>query len=234
MFATLEAHGISTAGQRGIHILGHLAQEGLLCLGARSGKQFTFTLLDEWVPGARRLERDEALLELARRYVGSRGPVTAQDLTWWAGLTLGDARKALAAAAPHFQQEEFDGETYWQASPPPGAQDAADAAALADAVHLLPGFDEYLLGYTDRSAVLDPQHAELTHPGANGVLFPVFVIGGHVQGVWKRTLKKKAVELTFSPFVPLTAAQQEGVAAAAERYGQFLELPAVIAWQNPP
>lgn len=231
MFATLEAHGVSTAGQRGIHILGHLAQEGLLCLGARSGKQFTFTLLDEWVPPAPRIGQEEALAQLARRYFRGHGPATVQDLAWWAGLTLGDARKAAAAAAPHLQQEEFDGETYWQAPPPPGAPDAADDPALADAVHLLPGFDEYLLGYTDRSAVLDPQHAPLTHPGGNGVLFPVFVIGGQVQGVWKRTLKKKAVELTFSPFVPLSPTQKDAVAAAAERYGQFLELPIIVDWQ---
>ena len=233
MFGTIEAHGVSTAGQRGIHILGHLAQEGMLCLGARSGKQFTFTLLDEWVPHSPRLDHDEALAELARRYFRGHGPATAQDLAWWAGLTLGDARKALAAAAPYLVREEIDGETYWQAPPPPGAPEAANAAALAGSVHLLPGFDEYLLGYTDRSAVLDPQYAELTHPGANGVLFPVFLIGGQVQGVWKRALKKKAVELTFSPFVPLAAPQKDAVAAAAQRYGQFLELPAVVAWQNP-
>lgn len=228
MFATLEAHGISTAGQRGIHILGHLAQEGLLCLGARSGKQFTFTLLEEWVPGARTLPRDEALAELARRYFGGHGPATVQDLAWWAGLTLTDARTAVAAAASHLREETFDGATYWQAADTPDV----DAGELAEAVHLLPGFDEYLLGYTNRDAVLDPQFAERTHPGGNGVLFPVFVIGGQVQGVWKRALKKKAVELTFTPFEPLTAAQKEVAAEAAQRYGQFLQLPVIVVWQE--
>lgn len=228
MFALLETHGISTAGQRGIHILGNLAQEGLLCLGARSGKQFTFTLLDEWVPPARPLDRDEALAELARRYFTGHGPATVQDLAWWSGLTLTDARAALAAAGPHLEQMVSDGQTYWQAA---DAQ-AVNVGELADSVHLLPGFDEYLLGYTDRSAVLDPQHAELTHPGASGVLFPVLVIGGHVRGVWKRTLKKKAVELTFTPFESVSAAHKEAVAQAAERYGRFLQLPAAIRWKE--
>ena len=232
MFATLEAAGISTAGQRGIHILGHLAQEGLLCLGARSGKQFTFTLLDEWVPHARSLPRDEALAELARRYFAGHGPASVQDLAWWAGLTLGDARKATAAAVPHLVQETIDGVVYWQAPPPPSAAPTGRPDSLDDAVHLLPGFDEYLLGYTDRRAVLDPQHAPLTHPGANGVLFPVVVISGQVCGVWKREIKKKAVAVTFTSFAPLTAAQKEAVAMEAQRYGQFLELPVTIAWET--
>jgi hypothetical protein len=224
MFALLEAHGVSTAGQRGIHILGQLAQEGLLCLGARSGKQFTFTLLQEWVPHARTLGRDEALAELARRYFSGHGPATVQDFAWWAGLTLTEARVALAAAAPHLREETFDGQTYWQAADAP----AVDVDGLADAVYLLPGFDEYLLGYTDRRAVLDPQHAERTHPGANGMLLPVVVLGGRVQGVWKRVLKQRAVAMAFSPFAPLAAREEETIAHAAARYGQFLQLPVTI------
>lgn len=230
MFARLEANGISTAGQRGIHILGYLAQEGLLCLGPRAGKQFTFALLDEWVPHARSLPRAEALAELARRYMSGHGPATVRDLAWWAGLTLGDARTALAAAAPHLVQEEMDGRTYYQAADAPDRQDRPDisASAAADTVYLLPGFDEYLLGYSERSAVLDPQHAALTHPGGNGVLFPTFLIDGRVAGVWKRALKKGAVAITFSQFVPLSAAQKEAMAEAAQGYGRFLELPVVV------
>jgi hypothetical protein len=226
MFALLEANGIATTGQRGIHILGHLAQEGVLCLGARNGKQFTFALLDEWAPGARSLPHEEALAELARRYFTGHGPATVQDFAWWTGLTLGDARAALAAAAPHLEQVIVDGKTYWQA--PLSAE--SDAGDLADSVFLLPGFDEYLLGYRDRSAVLDPQHAQITHPGGNGMLFPVFYIGGHARGVWKRTLKKKVVELVFSPFEAVTEAQKDAVFLAAERYGQFLGLPVATEW----
>lgn len=228
LFAQLEANGVSTAGQRGIHILGHLAQEGLLCLGPRSGKQFTFVLLDEWVPSARALGREEGLAELARRYFTGHGPATVQDLAWWGGLTLGDARTALAGAAGRLRQETFDGVAYWQAADAP----EADAADLDAAVHLLPGFDEYLLGYTERRAVLDPQFAERTHPGANGVLLPVILAGGRVAGIWRRTRKKKGVEVVFSLFRPLTAAQKEAAVEAAQRYGQFLQLPATVAWQE--
>jgi hypothetical protein len=228
MFALLETNGVATTGQRGIHILGHLAQEGLLCLGARSGKQFTFALLDEWVPPARSLPRADALAELARRYFTGHGPASVQDFAWWAGLTLGDARAALAAASIDLRQETVADQTYWQAADAPHV----DANGFVDSVYLLPGFDEYLLGYTDRRAVLDPQHALLTHPGSNGMFFPTFLIGGRVAGVWKRTLKKKAVALVFSSFVAATSAQKDAIAQAAARYGQFLKLSATITWQN--
>ncbi|MBK8050796.1 MAG: winged helix DNA-binding domain-containing protein [Anaerolineales bacterium] len=52
LFSLLDAAGISTAGQRGFHILGHHAQTGLVCLGVQEGKQPTFALLAEWAPTA--------------------------------------------------------------------------------------------------------------------------------------------------------------------------------------
>jgi len=59
-----------------------------------------------------------------------------------------------------------------------------------ESAHLLPGFDEYLLGYSDRSAVLDPADAQRICPGGNGMFSPTMVIDGHVTGTWKRTFKK--------------------------------------------
>ena len=218
MFALLQSHGIATVGQRGIHILGHLAQEGLLCLGSRAGKQFTFALLQDWAPGARTMEPDAARCELARRYFTGHGPATVQDFAWWTGQTLGDARRALAGASDHLVQAQIDGKTYWM-GPAPAPQEAP-----ASAVYLLPGFDEYMLGYHDRSAVLSPEHAPQIHPGANGMLHATLVVDGRIQGVWRRTLKKKSVLVTISPFGTLDRGQKQAAEAAAARYAAFLGL----------
>jgi hypothetical protein len=226
MFALLQSHGIATTGQRGIHILGHLAQEGLLCLGARAGKQFTFTLLDEWAPQARHLEHGAAWAELARRYFTSHGPATVHDFAWWTGQTLGDVRLGLAAVTPQLVQEQIDGKTYWLA---PAANHQDDATF---GVYLLPGFDEYMLGYQDRSATLAAEHAPKIHPGANGVLNPTLVVDGRTQGVWRRTLKKKSVLVTISPFTMLRASQKKATAVAAERYARFLGLALELEWQE--
>jgi hypothetical protein len=222
MLQALEQAGISTAGQRGYHLLGRSAQDGLICFGTRRGKQQTFTLLDEWVPLARSLPRDEALAELTRRYFTSHGPATVQDLMHWAGLTAAEATTGLAAAGKALVQVTVADRAYWMPCEAPEINHATPS------VHLLPGFDEYLLGYRDRSAVLDPAYAQRICPGGNGMFNPTLVIDGVVTGTWKRTFKGGAVVIEPAPFQPLTAAENEALSAAADRYGRFLGLPVVL------
>lgn len=221
LYQALEAGGLAASGQRGYHILAHHAQQGLLCLGPREGKQQTFVLLDEWIPAGRSLARDEALAELAERYFTGHGPATVQDFAWWAGLTLADARAGLEDVKSQLVAEKLDEEMYWMApavSPPPEG----------GSVYLLPAFDEYLLGYKERGVVLDPQHVQKVIPGKNGMFNPVIVVDGQVAGTWKRSLKKKSVELAFSPFAPLTEAQQQAILNEAQRYADFLGLPLAV------
>src|SRR5882762_3244269 len=115
MYEVLEQGNISTTDQRGLHIIGHLAQEGLLCLGTRKGKQQTFVLLDEWIPSSRILARDEALGELAQRYFASHGPATLNDYAWWSGLTVADAKDGLEIVKTQLDHEIVEGSTYWMA-----------------------------------------------------------------------------------------------------------------------
>ena len=222
MLHELEQAGISTAGQRGYHLLGRAAQDGLICFGTRRGKQQTFTLLDEWVPLTRSLPRDEALAELTRRYFTGHGPATLQDLMQWAGLTAAEAKTGLAAAGKTLIQETIADRVYWMPCEAPEINHATPS------VHLLPGFDEYLLGYRDRSAVLDPAYAQRICPGGNGMFSPTIVIDGVVTGTWKRTFKGGAVVIETTPFRPLTAAENDALGAAADRYGEFLGLPVVL------
>ena len=226
MLQGLEQAGISTAGQRGYHLLGRSAQDGLICFGTRRGKQQTFTLLDEWVPLTRSLSRDEALVELTRRYFTSHGPATVQDLMHWAGLTAAEAKTGLAAAGKTLIQETIADRVYWMPCKAPEISHATPS------VHLLPGFDEYLLGYRDRSPVLDPAHAQRICPGGNGVFSSTIVIDGKVTGTWNRTLKKGAVVIELAPFRPLTPAENNALSTAADRYGEFLGMPVVLLHTN--
>lgn len=219
LYQALAQAGIATANQRGYHLLLRAAQDGLICFGAPSGTQQTFVLLDEWIGPTPRLARDEALAALARRYFTSHGPATVPDLARWAGITLHDARQGLAAIQHELQQETVAGQAYWLA---PSTLTVATSAA---AVYLLPGFDEFVLGYGERSAVLDPTFANRICPGGNGVFNPTVVIDGKVAGTWKRTLKKAGVLVEWTPFHPLTAAQEAALAVAAQRYSHFLALP---------
>ena len=211
----LDDAGISPAGQRGVHILGRLAQEGVICIGPREGKQQTFVLLDAWVPPAATLERDEALAELARRYFTSHGPATIQDYAWWSGLTLTDARAGLAAVRGELAQAQIDDQVYWFAA-------AEDGARLSSPVaHLLPVYDEYAVAYRDRSAFLAPAFAARPDSG-NGIFRPSILIDGRTVGTWTRTLKNDVVSIAPNLFRHLTGAERDALAAAAGRYGAFL------------
>ena len=220
--AALRAAGVDPDGQRLAHLLGHAELGGLICSGAPPGKQAAAT----WALLARRaprtgpeLPRGQALAELARRYFRSRGPATAADFAWWSGLAPADARAGLAAVATELASESIAGVTTWRARRAP----RVPAAALADA-YLLPAFDEYLVAYRDRSAVLSAPDVRRINAGG-GLLAPTVVVGGRVVGAWRRAaLGHGVVTITLSLFEKPAPRERARIAAAAERYGAFLGL----------
>jgi hypothetical protein len=221
LLTLLERSGISTADIRGYVILWRLAHEGVICFGPHQGKEPTFALLDEWAPKARSLARDRALAELALRYFTGHGPATLHDYVWWSGLKVAEARASLEMVSPQLTRESVNGTAYWMPHDTPALRDVSPTA------YLLPGFDEYMLGYTDRGAVLDAKHAKKV-VGRNAVFKPTMVMNGRVAGIWQRAVKKNAVVITPAPFIPLKKAGTLALAAPAARYGQFHGLTA--AW----
>jgi hypothetical protein len=185
------------------------------------GKQQTVGLLDDWVK-SRELSHEQGVAELTKRYFTSHGPATIQDFMWWSGLKKAEIAAGLKANLPHLKSETIEGKEYWLAAKTPEPSDTTNA-------FLLPGFDEYLLGYKDRSAVLHADHAPKILPGGNGVFTPTVVIDGQVVGTWKRTVKKDHVVIELSPFTRFSAADLKLVNQAAEQYGQFLGLPIKLA-----
>jgi hypothetical protein len=216
-YALLEERGIPTHDQRGLHVLMQLALEGLVCFGPREGKQQTFVLFDEWQPGARLLPRDEALATLAVRYFTSHGPATIEDLAWWSGLTLTDARLAARSAANRLGTETRAGTQYWF---DPGGNPRATAT---DGAFVLPAFDEFLVGYRDRSHALDERHTSRVLGG--GIFTPVVVVRGRVAGTWRRTIARGSVVCETGLFGPLGRSRSAAVERALDRYAQFVELP---------
>lgn len=217
MLQVVSEAGISTDGQRGYHILWQMAHKGVICLGPMQGKQQTFALLDDWAPQSRDLTRDEALAELVRRFFTSHGPATEKDFARWSGLTLTDTRRGISLTAPELTATTIDNTQYWLA-------ESETALASDTAVHLLPGYDEYVIGYQDRTAVLAAEHAQKIVPGNNGVFQPMIVIKGQVAGTWKRSLKRKAMEITLLPFAPLGDFETQ-VIEATRAYSAFMGLP---------
>jgi hypothetical protein len=216
-YRLFEDAGMAPAGQRGIHILSLLAHEAYLCFGPHEGKQPAFVLAEEWLPAGRTIGQDEALLELARRYFRSHGPATAHDFAWWTGLTLTGVRAAIESVRGELEMREFDGKQYWMA---PGLE---DSRANRD-IHLLPGFDEFILGYTDRTAVLSPEHGKRLVPGNNGMFLAAVVAdSGRVLGTWTKLVAKGRVRVGAEMF-EAGEGEPAGLAEAAARYAHFLGL----------
>lgn len=215
-----QSAGIPTDGQRGYHLLWNLGHRGVIVFGATEGKQPTFALFEERVPSPRRLDPDEALAELALRYFTSHGPSTVRDLAWWASITLGAARRGLAAVEDRLEAREFGGVPHWFR---PGLEPEWRG------IHALAGFDEYLLGYQDRSPVLPAEYAQRIVPGNNGIFQPTVVVDGQVVGTWRRTETAKVVRAELIGFEPLTTRARDGFARSMKRYGRYLGKPVEIA-----
>ena len=201
--------GLTITNQHTQHLMRNFGERGIICFGSHVGKQPTFVLLDEWAPKKHEKTRSEALAELAKRYFISHGPATVKDFAGWCFMTITEARTAIELAKDELQELIDERTTYYQ---------APELKTLTTSTYLLPGFDEYILGYKDRSAVLSAVHANKIVPGNNGMFLPTIVQKGQVIGTWKR-LPKKALELQSYPFYK----GKLNLGPATEKYRHFLE-----------
>ncbi|HSW78163.1 MAG TPA: winged helix DNA-binding domain-containing protein [Candidatus Chromulinivoraceae bacterium] len=211
----LDQHGISTAGQRGIHIIHYFAEQTLLCFGPHEDKQPTFVLMDEWIAPTPPRQKDEALAELAKRYFTSHGPASLKDFAGWSFMTMGNAKLGLELAKVSLISETVDGIEYWFSS---------QLTSAPIQTYLLPGFDEFILGYKDRSASLAEMHSQHIVPGNNGMFLPTLVIDGQILGTWKRVTHVNSQRLTILPFESLTKTQEESIDQAIRRYERYAGL----------
>jgi len=180
------------------------------------GKQFTYALLDERAPQVPALERDQALLELTRRYFAARGPASAHDFAWWSGLSLSDVKRGIQIAGDELTPIDIDQRRFWlsaEARPLPKRKPTA---------HLLPNYDEYFIGFKDRSAVGQRIKSVSAVVGGNAVMAHVVVLDGQLVGGWKRTFAKGDVLLTLNLVTAATPAERRNIVAAARRFGEFL------------
>jgi hypothetical protein len=220
--------GILADGLRMGYFLMSAELDGILCSGPRKGKQFTYALLEERVPQVKTVQRDEALAELTKRYFATRGPATLQDFTWWSGLTMADAKKGLEMVQSQFMSEVINNHTYWFVEATLSAREKSPTA------YLLPNYDEYFIGFKDRSAIGEVAAGAGISSADPSFLAHIIIVDGQVVGGWRRTLKKNAVLVELNLITSLTKSEHHALREAANRYGKFLGLQVDAAEVNEP
>lgn len=84
--------------------------------------------------------------------------------------------------------------------------------------HLLPAYDQYLIGYKDRSDVLAKEHTSKAF-NSHGIFQPVILCDGQIVGNWKRTAGRGNVTIQTTLWVDTVP---EALDAAIARYRSFI------------
>ncbi|PJZ48823.1 winged helix DNA-binding domain-containing protein [Leptospira saintgironsiae] len=213
----LEKSGITTNTTRLSHILQRAGLEGLVCFGPRRDKDFTYTLIEEWIPKIKRVkkQKEESLYDITKKYFDTRAPATLADFVWWSGLNLKDAKTGIESLGSKLISFQKDDQTYYASKKMDIVENNSDT------LFLLPAFDEFLLAYTDRRDCMDPPPKRLLTP-ADDLFRPTLVINGWVSGIWQREFKKEDVILKVNPYKPLNTNFKKKLKKAAEEYASFL------------
>lgn len=204
-------------GQRLARLMMRAEQDALICSGPRRGAQFTYALLDERAPPTPPRDRDDALATLARRYFRTRGPATIRDFAWWSGLTMTDSARAVQILGRALRTIALDGSAYVIAA------DAPPLPRPVRSAHLLPNYDEYFIGFRDRSAIAGRIGSLERVIGGSALIGHVVVLDGQLIGGWRRVAGPGRSGVTIELELPptLTPSERRRVIQATARMGGF-------------
>lgn len=210
-----EKNKILTGDQRASHLLICAELEKVICSGAIKAMKNTYAHFGRRVKEQKPLSRDEGLCRLAERYFTSHGPSTLADFANWSGLPMPDARKAIKYTEHILTSEKIDSNLYW-------FRDGSVNDARFDDVYCLPAFDEFVIGYKDRSACLLDKHKAVVI-SINGMFFPIIVARGKVVGSWKKSVAKHRVDIIPELFsdAPSTRTFNSSLKRATTEAGEF-------------
>ena len=185
---------------------------GLVCSGVLHPSKRTLALSSERIPTVPEPTRDEALALLALKYFRSHSPATLEDFVWWSGLNVSDCRRGMDALGDGLRQERWKGQVFHI------HDDCRLRGFRSGRIHLLPAFDEYLIGYKSRHVSLHPDFRHHAHDNT-GTFWNVILQDGEVVGNWSAAGGKVSVEI-FHPEVTLNEA---GLQEEVARYLGFCE-----------
>lgn len=215
VLADLERAGFEIAGQNAVYHVGRLAVlEGVACLGPEDRGKTTYVLARDWVGDPPKVERPEAMKELARRYLGAFGPADERDLAAWSGLGLRECREAVASIATELAEVSVAGERRWLLS------SRRPRAPRSPLLRLVPAFDNHLMGHRAREVAVPAERTGEVWPGA-GIVRATVLLDGVAIATWGARRSGSGIRITVDPFKALKAGTAVALRREAEEIGRF-------------
>lgn len=208
----LKQNGVPMQTQWTYHLTCYAGTLGLICFWAPTDKEESFVLLDEWIPEKKVFSDEEAMKEIAHAYFRGHSPATVDDFAWWTGLGKTECKKAIESISSDLNTIEHEGKKYFCLK--------TIKEIEPNWLHFISGFDEYFLGYKDRSIVADTAHYEKLFT-KNGIFFPLIVQNGEIVGVWKRSFKKDTIVFNIE-LLPWKNPDKNLLEREAFRYTAFM------------
>ncbi len=204
---------------------------GLLCFAPSQGQQVRFTRPDTWLGGWTGHDPDQAMDEVARRFLAASGPVTREDFArWWGIPSPAKGARLLERLGDEVARVEVEGlAAYALAADLPGLA----AAKGSRTVRLLPAFDQYVVTATLQAEHLLPGPFKDRVYRPQGWLSPVLLVDGRIDGVWRQESKGRRLLVTIEPFTgPPAPRVRRAAEAEAERLAAFAGGQLELTWAD--
>lgn len=208
-------------GQAPFHLIRRAALEGILCLGADRQAEPTYVAYETWLGSFNTRDTQDAMADIALRYLDAYGPATPEDLATWSGLKQSQAREAWLMIDERLVSVEAAGKPCSMLKDHLALLDDPSFTTAPSQVQLLPAFDTYLLGYTNRVLIVAEEHARRIHPGG-GLIYPVLLINGRACGTWRIKSRRDHLEIVITPFESLASELHALVEVQVADLGRFL------------
>ncbi|MDQ2853657.1 MAG: winged helix DNA-binding domain-containing protein [Chloroflexota bacterium] len=215
----LQDRGIAVDGERLGHLMLRAELDLLVCSGGLKGRQHTYALLDEIVPAASPMPREVGLAELTRRYFTGHGPATATDFAWWSGLTMADVRRGLELVRGQLESVMVADRTLWFASIPDVPADPSPTA------HLIQGYDEFIIGYSQSRHLVDLASLYTAAPVRETLPLHAVLLDGQVVARWRRLPGPKSTVIQVQLGRQLAPPEFDALKRGVDRYARFLGVP---------
>lgn len=202
---------------------------GQLCFGPDEGQRVTFVRPDQWLGEWPEVDPQQAIQEVARRFLRAYGPATSDEFGRWWGITSGQAKNVFKALGDEVVKVEVEGWPAWALASTLAELQVTNPTQTA---RLLPYFDPYTIVVARHHQYLMPEEHKARVYRAQGWISPVVLIDGRLAGVWEYDKQRSSIIVSIELFAPIQAEIQAGIEAEVQRLGDFLGDNIEIRYEN--